>query len=193
VFIGCVNLTGISVDPANPDYAARDGMLLDKAETVLIAYPAANGDVTLDTITGIDAGAFGGCTGLTSLSLPNAAIIGLQAFWGCTGLTSLSLPKAETIDNQVFYGTGGTPLAVTLGATAPTVGEVTFDGIGPKTVTVLVPAGATGYGTIPGAYSGTDATENWGNAFRGMGWDGTGYGTGTVNSNVTLTIGYITP
>jgi hypothetical protein len=57
-----------------------------------------------------------------------------------------------------------------------------------KTVTVKVPSGATGYGTVPGTYTGSGAADNWGNAFRGMGWDGSSYQGGTVNSNVSLTI-----
>jgi hypothetical protein len=63
----------------------------------------------------------------------------------------------------------------------------------PKTVTVKVPSGAAGYGTIPATYSGTDHTNNWGNAFRGIGWDGKKYGNGDMNSGITLHIQYITP
>jgi hypothetical protein len=61
-----------------------------------------------------------------------------------------------------------------------------------KTVTVKVPSGAAGYGTIPGTYTADTTTENWANAFRGMGWSSSGgYGTGTVNSNITLDIQYL--
>jgi hypothetical protein len=146
-------------------------MLLDKAETTLIVYPAASGSVTLNTITSI----------------------GMYAFSGCSSLTSVSLPAATSIGNSAFSYTGGTALTVTLGATAPTLGADLFENYVsvPKTVTVLVPSGATGYGSIPATYSGSDATGKWGNAFRGKGWNGTSYGAGTVNSNVTLKIDYI--
>ena len=60
----------------------------------------------------------------------------------------------------------------------------------PITVTVQVPAGTTSYGTVPATYSGSDSTPNWGNAFRGLGWDGTNYSSGTVNSDITLNIEY---
>jgi hypothetical protein len=56
-----------------------------------------------------------------------------------------------------------------------------------KSVTVKVPSGATGYGTVP-FDNGDTSADNWGNAFRGKGWDGTSYLTGTVNGNITLTI-----
>jgi hypothetical protein len=59
-----------------------------------------------------------------------------------------------------------------------------FDGVtSSKTVTVRGPSGATGYGSAP-----TDTTTpNWGNAFRGMGWDGSDViDSGAVNGNITL-------
>jgi hypothetical protein len=49
---------------------------------------------------------------------------------------------------------------------------------------VIVPSGATGYGASPV----NTTADNWGNAFRGKGWDGTDYLTGTVNSDINLTI-----
>jgi hypothetical protein len=63
-----------------------------------------------------------------------------------------------------------------------------------KTVTVKVPAGATGYGTIPATYSGTDTTENWGNGFRGGGWDGTVFvsgGASYINNYITLEVEHL--
>jgi hypothetical protein len=76
------------------------------------------------------------------------------------------------------------------------VGTGIFNSVNPpgKSVTVKVPSGATGYGTIPATYTTDAAAYNWGNAFRGKGWSSTeGYRTGVVNSNITLTIEAITP
>jgi hypothetical protein len=39
------------------------------------------------------------------------------------------------------------------------------------TVNVMVPQGVIGYGEVPSDCIGGDTTKNWGNAFRGMGWD----------------------
>jgi hypothetical protein len=52
-----------------------------------------------------------------------------------------------------------------------------------KTVKVRIPSTATGYGSAPANTTG----NNWGNAFRGKGWNGTSYRSGTVNGNITLT------
>jgi hypothetical protein len=67
-----------------------------------------------------------------------------------------------------------------------------FDGItAAQTVTVKVPSGATGYGTIPATYSGSNSTANWGNGFRGGGWTGSAFvNSSYINSNITLKIQY---
>ncbi|MDR2738569.1 MAG: leucine-rich repeat domain-containing protein, partial [Treponema sp.] len=147
--------------------------------------------VSLPAATSIGEDAFLYCTGLKTVSLPAAASIGNGAFSGCTSLEKVSLPAAASIGKWAFSGAGETALTITLGAEAPWVGDSIFASISAKTVTVLVPSGATGY--VPGTYSGTGTADNWGNAFRGKGWNGSGYLGSDVNSGVTLNIRYITP
>ena len=125
------------------------------------------------------------------MSLPVATSIGEYAFGRCAALESVSLPAATSIGKWAFSETGTAGLTVTLGAKAPAVGVDMFDYdyySFTKNVTVLVPSGATGYGSLPGVYSGADTANNWGNAFRGIGWDESGYGSGRVNSDITVTI-----
>jgi hypothetical protein len=182
-FGGCTGLTNISVDAGNPNFSASGGMLMNKAGTTLIAWPSASGSVTLDDITTIGDYAFGLCYSLTSVTLHAATTIGFQAFFSCTSLTSVTLPEATTIGNQVFaHITGGQALTITLGATPPTLGTDMFDYTG-KPVTVNVPSAAfSAYEPVP--VNTTD--NNWGNAFRGKGWDGSIYLIGTVNGSVSL-------
>ncbi|MBO4777877.1 MAG: leucine-rich repeat domain-containing protein, partial [Bacteroidales bacterium] len=53
--------------------------------------------------------AFYGCTGLTSVTIPNSVTsIGDYAFYGCTGLTSVTIPNSVTsIGDYAFYGCTG--------------------------------------------------------------------------------------
>ena len=62
-----------------------------------------------DGITSIGDNAFEGCSGLTSLNLPAGITrISDYAFYGCSGLTSLNLPAGITsIGDDAFYGCSG--------------------------------------------------------------------------------------
>jgi hypothetical protein len=190
-FSNCKNLASITVDPGNPNFkhSAGNRALLSKNGETLYAYPSAAGDLSNDpTLAGITAVGYGGLgnTLITAVNLPAAVSIDEQAFNGCTSLQTVSLPAAASIGNAAFSWTGSTVLTVILGSTPPTLGTSMFYAIPPltKTVKVKVPSGATGYGTSPA----NTADHNWGNAFRGNGWDGTNYLYGGVNGNITLTI-----
>lgn len=56
-------------------------------------------------VTSISDGAFGGCSGLTSIEIPGSVTsMGDHTFWGCHGLTSIKIPKSVTsIGEFVFY------------------------------------------------------------------------------------------
>ncbi|MBR5643583.1 MAG: leucine-rich repeat domain-containing protein, partial [Salinivirgaceae bacterium] len=97
--------------------------------TVLVTYPIKNdfyygctkpsGDLIIPEkvkyryieykVTSIGNVAFGGCSGLTSVSIPNSVTsIGSSAFSGCSGLTSVSIPNSVTsIGSSAFSGCSG--------------------------------------------------------------------------------------
>jgi uncharacterized repeat protein (TIGR02543 family) len=196
-FWNCTSLAFFNLTGTGILSTIEGGKALVQNNTELIAYPSASGNITLNTITSIRWNAFSGCTSLTSVSFLAATDIGQNVFGGCTSLTNVEFPAATSIDAYAFASTGTTALTIILGPNAPITLDRSFNGIdSAKTVTVKVPSGATGYGTIPATYSGNDTTENWGNGFRGGGWNGSGFnpdvwgGASDVNSNITLIVEY---
>ena len=62
-----------------------------------------------NSVTSIRDGAFRVCSGLTSVSIPNSVtFIGAWAFYGCSGLPSVTIPNSVTsIGDLAFYGCSG--------------------------------------------------------------------------------------
>ena len=92
------SLTAFTVDPANPNYTAVDGILYNKNMTELVECPTAKtGDLTVPaTVTAISSDAFVS-NHLLSIILPdNLETIGSQAFWGSEYLTEIALPARFT-------------------------------------------------------------------------------------------------
>ena len=82
-FFDCTGLTAIQVDPLNGNYSSLAGVLFNKAQSLLIQYPAGiTGSYMIpNSVTSIGASAFSGCSALgTAFFQGNAPIAGLGAF-----------------------------------------------------------------------------------------------------------------
>ena len=88
-------------------------------------------------------GAFWGCSGLTSLTLPSGVTsIGGYTFYGCSGLTSLTIPSSVTsIGESAFYGCSGLTSIYVYPENLPELGTDIFTGCDAKNCTVYVPKG----------------------------------------------------
>jgi uncharacterized repeat protein (TIGR02543 family) len=99
-FFSCTGLLGIYVDAGNPDYMSVDGVLFNKAGTMLIQYPVGRTQTHYtipDSVTTIWMVAFWGCTALESVTIPGSVTsVGDGAFSGCSALTSVSIPSSVT-------------------------------------------------------------------------------------------------
>jgi len=178
-FFGCGSLLAITVDPANKEYSGVDGVLFDRNQTTIAAFPGGKGgSYTIpDTVTDIQDGAFSGCdnldrvlfpTGITRVpdgafaegsSLTNVtfsstlARIGYWTFSGCSALPRITFPASLTqIGDGAFYGCN-------------VLKEIYFEGNAPSAASGLAsylyfePGPATIY-YLPG-------TIGWDSAFRG--------------------------
>lgn len=96
-FRGCPSLAGVEVERGSPEYSSRDGMLFDESGLFLLNCPEGRAGecIVPDGTAEIDAGAFAGCAGLSSVVLPPGLDrTGDGAFSGCAGLRTLFLPKS---------------------------------------------------------------------------------------------------
>ena len=61
---------------------------------------------TIYVVTSLGNWCFSGCTGLTSIDIPNSVTsLGDWCFYKCTGLTSINIPKSVTsLGYRCFYG-----------------------------------------------------------------------------------------
>lgn len=107
-FHNCTSLTSINVDAENYTFSSIDGVLFDKNQTKLIAYPCGKSSIYAipNGVTEIGDYAFESCSALTFVSIPNGVTsIGWSAFTGCSALTSIEFPGSLTsIRNYAFIG-----------------------------------------------------------------------------------------
>ncbi len=104
----CASLTAITVDTNNPAYSSLAGVLFNKSQTTLIAYPGdyAGSYTVPNSVTSFGVGVFADCTSLTNVTIGNSVTnIGGYAFLQCSSLTSVYFQgNAPSLGSAVFYG-----------------------------------------------------------------------------------------
>ena len=145
----CQSLTNITVDSANTAYCSISGVLFDKNQTQLIAFPAGKtGSYTIPTgVTAVANYAFDGNTNLFSVIIPNTVTnIGYNAFSSCTGLNSITLPKSLTTIGWDAFGYCPGLTNVYFRGNAPSIAGFTFV----TNATLYYLPGTTGWGATYG-------------------------------------------
>ena len=128
-FRGCTELTSITVAKENTKYHSAENCLIETESKTLIAGCKNSIIPTDGSVTSIGDWAFSGCTGLTSVTIPDSVTsIGERAFSGCTGLTSVTIGNSVTsISNYAFYNCTGLT-SVTIGGSVTSIGDYAFRG-----------------------------------------------------------------
>ncbi len=105
-----------------------------------------------NNVTSIGSSAFSGCTGLTSIMIPNnVTSIGSFAFSGCTGLTSITIPESTTsIGSSAFKNCSGLT-SITIPDNFTSIDESAFYGCSGLT-SITIPNNVTSIGSS--AFSG---------------------------------------
>jgi len=155
VFGTCGNLTAINVDPNNPAYSSIGGVLFNKSQTTLIAFPESSAsyypNYTIpNSVTKIESWAFYSCSLYDVTMFGSVTDIGDHAFNDCYNLTNVIIPASVTnIGDSAFSGCYDLT-AITVNPNNPaysSVNGVLFN----KRQTTLIqyPGGLAGNYTIP--------------------------------------------
>ena len=166
-FNGCDKLASISVEEGNPIFDSRDNCnaIIRKANQQLVL--GCKSTTIPNSVTSINAFAFRGCYGLTSIFIPkNVTSIGLSVFADCSALASIIVEEGnpvydsrsncnaiiETASNTLIEGCNTTIIPNDIKA----IYHSAFNGRGGLT-SVIIPAGVTSIGTW--AFCGTGLTS----------------------------------
>ncbi|MGM9680915.1 MAG: leucine-rich repeat domain-containing protein, partial [Eubacteriales bacterium] len=151
-FHGCSSLTGITVSEGNTTYHSSGNCLIDTENKKLI-LGCQNSIIPTDgSVTSIGDSAFYGCSGLTSITIPDSVSeIGYAAFEDCTGLTSITISNSITvIGGSAFYNCSGLT-SITIPDSVTSISFSSFYGCSGLT-SVTIPDSVTqiGYGAFDG-------------------------------------------
>ena len=95
---------GEVIIPASVIYNGRTFKVISVGNSAFEGCTGLTSVTIPNSVTSIYSNAFQGCSGLTSVTIPNSVTsIGKDAFNNCTGLTSVTIPNSVTIIDQYAF------------------------------------------------------------------------------------------
>ena len=180
-FYGCNGLTSIVVEEGNLVYHSAGNCLIETASKTLVLGCSASVIPDDGSVTSIGSYAFCGCSGLTSITIPDSVTsigddafrycsgltsvtignsvtsIGDYAFDGCSGLTSITIPDSVTsIGSAAFYNCSGLT-SITIPDSVTSIGGSAFQDCSGLT-SITIPDSVTSIGST--AFSGCSSLES---------------------------------
>ncbi len=139
----CQTLTTLTVAESNPTLYSKDNCIIDKKTKELVAGCSGSVIPSDGSVTAIGNYAFNGCTGLTTITIPNTITrIGEAAFCMCLRLIApIVIPNSVTeIGMSAFYYTGIPSVEIPNSITR--IEEETFGG-NENLTTITIPSSVT--------------------------------------------------
>lgn len=129
-FASCHALTKIYVSPRHPYLASVDGILFSKSDKRLICYPGGFSESVYSIPQGIaviGAGAFRGCSSLTTVTIPDSVTaIGEEAFYECDGIIAVTIPDSVTVIGSRAFSKCSSLTSVTIPNGVTVIGDSAF-------------------------------------------------------------------
>ena len=146
-FHECTSLTTIEVSAGNAYYTTVNGVLFNKEQTLLIAYPESKSETHYtipDSVTKIGYGAFSNCLNLKNVTIPDSVeSIRSTAFTKCTSLTNIMIPASVTNIRPYTFSRCLNLTSVTFFGDPPVLGVSAFEN---STPTIYRKPEAKGWG-----------------------------------------------
>ncbi len=143
-----INYTVLTAPSGGENGTVEVGPYQDASGNITIPATITVGENTY-TVTSIGDDAFGYCTDLTSVDIPDSVTsIGDYAFWNCSGLTSVDIPDSVTSIGGYAFGGCSSLTEVTIPDSITSIGGYAFGGC-------IALTKITFEGTVP---------ENWGDS-----------------------------
>jgi hypothetical protein len=156
-FSNCSGLTSITVDYRNTNYHS-DGNCLIKTSSKELILGCKNSIIPTDgSVTSIGDCAFSGCSGLTSITIPDRVTsIGWYAFKDCNSLVSINIPNSVTSIGWSAFAYCSSLTSITIPSSITYIGDRAFFGCDSLTSAIFE---NTNYWWYSSSYNDTSGTS----------------------------------